>query len=46
MIADGGANKLYDTPFRDVPNVRAIVGDFDSIKPHVREFYAKKGVLL
>lgn len=36
VIADGGANKLYDTPFKSDPKIRAIVGDFDSIKDNVR----------
>lgn len=43
VIADGGANKLYDTKFRDVDFVRSVVGDFDSIKPEVRKFYEQKG---
>lgn len=44
VIADGGANQLYNTPFRDSYKVRSIVGDFDSIQNHVRDFYQKKGV--
>lgn len=36
IIADGGANKLFETPFRDSDKIRAIVGDFDSLKDDVR----------
>ena len=39
VLADGGANRFYETPFRNNPKVRAVVGDFDSLKPHVRSFY-------
>ena len=33
VLADGGANRFYETPFRHWRNVRAIVGDFDSLLP-------------
>lgn len=36
VIADGGANRLYETRFRETDKVRAIVGDFDSIKDYVK----------
>ena len=39
-----GANRFYDSPFRDFGQVRAIVGDFDSLKPHVRKYYEERNV--
>ncbi len=44
VVADGGANRLYDSPFRDSNKLRTIVGDFDSIQPHVKQFYSDKGI--
>lgn len=46
VLADGGANRFYDSPFKDSDKVRAIVGDFDSLKPHVRNYYQGRGVQL
>ena len=44
VLADGGANRFYNTPFRHWRNVRAIVSDFDSLKPEVEAFYKARGV--
>lgn len=46
VLADGGANRFYNTPFRHWRNVRAIVGDFDSLRPEVESFYKARGVEL
>lgn len=43
VVADGGANKLYETRFREATHVKSVVGDFDSIKTHVREYYETRG---
>ena len=43
ILADGGANKLYQTNYRNNEKVKYIVGDLDSLKPEVEEFYTNKG---
>lgn len=42
ICADGGANRLFDLQQNLVPD--SIVGDLDSIRPDVREFYMSRGV--
>ena len=44
VLADGGANRFYNTPYRHWRNVRSIVGDFDSLRPEVEAFYKARGV--
>lgn len=44
ILADGGANKFYNTPFRENEKIRFIVGDLDSLKPEIRSFYEDRGV--
>lgn len=44
ILADGGANKFYKSPFRHWRNIRAIVGDLDSLHPEVQNFYEARGV--
>ena len=39
ILADGGANKFFNTSFKDNTKVRSIVGDFDSLHNHVRNYY-------
>lgn len=36
VVADGGANRLYNTAFRDSEKLLSIVGDLDSINDHVK----------
>lgn len=51
VCADGGANRLYEL-FEKNEDARSkylpdyIIGDFDSLKPHVGEYYQKSGVPL
>lgn len=42
ICADGGANRLYDISPALVPDY--IVGDLDSLKPDVKQWYESKGV--
>ena len=44
ILADGGANRLYKTPFRDNDKIRYIVGDLDSLKVETRAYYEDRGV--
>lgn len=45
ILADGGANSIYkNEEFRDLPNIRTIVGDLDSIDQEVRQYYEARGV--
>jgi thiamine pyrophosphokinase len=39
ILCDGAANHLYRSKHRNAPNIRAIVGDLDSIEPEVKTFY-------
>lgn len=39
ICVDGGSNRLFDLGSSIIP--RVIVGDLDSIKPDVREYYEK-----
>lgn len=43
-MVDGGANRLYDSKFRESKKIRAVIGDFDGIKEDVRSFFTKKGI--
>lgn len=51
VCADGGANRLYEF-FNDNVSARArylpdyIIGDFDSLKPEVEQYYRNAGVTL
>ena len=40
VLADGGANRFFKTQFRDSANVKAVVGDFDSISEDVLKYYS------
>lgn len=42
LCADGGANYAYDMQI--IPDM--IIGDMDSIRPEVREYYEQQGVPL
>ena len=44
ICADGGANRLFDSPYKNTPNLRAITGDLDSLKPQVKEYYSDKKI--
>ena len=46
ILADGGANKFYNSEFRSNKKVRYIVGDFDSLQTEVSTFYEDRGVKL
>ncbi|KAK9710843.1 thiamine pyrophosphokinase [Basidiobolus ranarum] len=50
LCADGGTNRLHDT-FAGTEDLHHyipdyITGDFDSLRPEVKEFYEKKGVII
>ncbi|ORY08261.1 thiamin pyrophosphokinase 1 [Basidiobolus meristosporus CBS 931.73] len=50
LCADGGTNRLHDA-FSGTEDLEKyipdyVVGDFDSIRPEVKEFYEKKGVTI
>ena len=44
MLADGGANYLFKSKWKDSEKVRVIVGDLDSVEDEVKKFYQEKGV--
>jgi thiamine pyrophosphokinase len=44
VVSDGGANRIYHSPFRNSEKIRSIVGDLDSITDSTLDFYQKKGV--
>ena len=44
ICADGGANRLFDSTFKDTPSLKAITGDLDSLKPHVKEYYSSRHI--
>ncbi|CAH1775518.1 unnamed protein product [Owenia fusiformis] len=41
VAVDGGANSIYDADNSLVPDI--VTGDFDSIRPEVKEYYTQKG---
>lgn len=46
VCADGGANRIYkffEDSQRNFIKPTAVVGDFDSVKPHVRDLLTKEG---
>ena len=46
VLADGGANHFFYSPYHDHENVRMIVGDLDSLKPEIRQYYENKKVMV
>ena len=44
ICADGGANRLYNSSYRDTPNLRTITGDLDSLEPETKSYYEGRGV--
>lgn len=46
MLCDGGSNYFYGSAHRDSEKVKAIVGDLDSIKPEVRQYYHDRDVII
>jgi thiamine pyrophosphokinase len=40
ILCDGAANLFYRSKHRNAANIRAIVGDLDSIEPEVRGYYS------
>ena len=42
VASDGGANLLFNSAFRDTPNLKAIVGDLDSLSHEARGYYSKR----
>lgn len=41
VLADGGANHFYAlNDLRDSQKIKAVVGDFDCIKPEVLDYYS------
>jgi thiamine pyrophosphokinase len=40
ILCDGAANHFYRSKHRNAANIRAIVGDLDSIDPEVRAYYS------
>lgn len=44
ILADGGANSFYESAHCDDPKVRAVAGDFDSLKPEIEKYYKDKNV--
>ena len=47
IASDGGANYLYRSPYRDIPNFHTIIGDLDRIVQYCeRDVHALAQVLL
>ena len=44
VLADGGANIFFESGLGNHEKVRGIIGDLDSLRPSVREFYESYGV--
>ncbi|KAK8794774.1 hypothetical protein WA158_001755 [Blastocystis sp. Blastoise] len=44
ILADGGSNRLFDSSMRETYIPDAVVGDFDSARPDVLEYYKNIGV--
>ncbi|KAM7540191.1 hypothetical protein Aperf_G00000033472 [Anoplocephala perfoliata] len=42
IFVDGFANKIYDSEFKETHIPNFVTGDFDSIRPEVKEFYSCK----
>ena len=32
ILVDGGANRIYQSKFRDSKKIRCVIGDFDGVK--------------
>ena len=39
ILADGGANQIFDSQFRESDKIKAVVGNFDQIRSDVLEYY-------
>lgn len=46
IATDGGANFLYNSHFRDIPTLHSIIGDLDSLRPEIRDYYESKKVMI
>lgn len=44
MLADGGANYIFRSKWKNSEKIRVIVGDLDSVEDGVKKFYDEKGV--
>lgn len=42
IFVDGFANRIYDSEFKETHIPNFLTGDFDSIRPEVKEFYSCK----
>lgn len=42
ILCDGAANYIFNTKYRDAKNIKAVVGDLDSILPDVRAYYSTR----
>nr|CDS29031.1 thiamin pyrophosphokinase 1 [Hymenolepis microstoma] len=45
IFVDGFANRIYDSQFKDSHFPNMVSGDFDSIRPEVKEFYESKNTV-